>query len=215
MISDELLVDLYLDAKDFVIQAGYEAEIEWQDTVRLELVTESDVLREAAWVVMASGFRESIVRRLFPSVSEAFLGWRSATEICGQLDVCRSRALAAFGHENKVRAICEIVEIVDRQGIVEIRERVGRDGVKYLQGWPYIGRITSYHLAKNLGVQTAKPDRHLQKIAQATGHRSAAHLCRRVADVIGDSVSVVDVVFWRYATLDKHYVEAVRLMGCR
>ena len=70
---------------------------------------------------------------------------------------------------------------------------------------PYIGPVTSYHLAKNLGLHVVKPDRHLMRIAHITGHTSPFEMCSKVANTVGDSLAVIDLVFWRYATLNKDY----------
>jgi len=69
----------------------------------------------------------------------------------------------------------------------------------FLASLPWIGEITKYHLGKNLGtLDTAKPDRHLVRIAGAEG---AHALCARLARATGDKVATVDVVIWRAANL--------------
>jgi thermostable 8-oxoguanine DNA glycosylase len=64
-----------------------------------------------------------------------------------------------------------------------------------------MGPTTACHLAKNLGVVLVKPDRHLTRIAVKTGYKSAERMCRTIAEVVGDSLSVIDIVIWRYATI--------------
>ena len=194
-----------MEAKEFVIRAGYAAEIDWQCEVNLDCVTETYFLREAAWVVLSCGFREANVRRCFAGVSDAFLGWCDARRIDARRKRCEERAVAVFRNRRKVRAIGEIVSTVAKDGIEQIRERVRVRGVEYLQQLPYMGPVTSYHLAKNLGVAVVKPDRHLVRIADLTDFGSPLEMCARVADAVGDSVGVVDVVLWRYATLRNDY----------
>ena len=38
------------------------------------------------------------------------------------------------------------------------------------------------------------------------GYASPSAMCRRIAEVVGDKDSVVDLVLWRYATLDREYL---------
>ena len=201
----EILVMLYQSAKEYVIHAGYEPEIRWQSNVDFDQVTEGVFLQEAAWVVLSSGFRESVVRGRFQSVSEAFLGWESAVDIVANLDECERRAIAVFGNQRKISAIGEIARVVAENGIEQVKAEIQRKGLAYLRELPFVGPVTSCHLAKNIGIGVVKPDRHLVRMAVASGHRSALEMCSRVAGVVGDSIAVVDVVLWRYATLNIEY----------
>ena len=204
-INSETLASIYMDLKEFVIRAGYDHEVDWQSDLNFECTTETDFLREAAWVVLSSGFRESVVRKCFQRVSEAFLGWGSAKQIYACREICRNRAISVFSNRCKIEAIMEIVERVANDGIDRIKMGIQLRGVEYLQKLPYIGPVTSYHLAKNLGLRVVKPDRHLVRMAHLTGYDSPLEMCSKVADTVGDSLAVVDLVFWRYATLNKDY----------
>lgn len=195
----------YMGAKEFIIDAGFGGEVDWQSEVRFDWVTEADFLRETAWVVLATGFREENVRQRFGAVSEAFFGWCDARRICRCRENCQERALAGFGNRRKIEAIGEIACRVAARGIEYIKDEVRSRGVEYLQELPYLGPVTSWHLAKNIGLDAVKPDRHLVRMADSAGCRSPAEMCSKVAAVVGDSVGVVDVVLWRYATLSGDY----------
>lgn len=60
MIESRSLGISYLTIKRFVIDAGYASEVDWQADVEFDQTSESDFLREAAWVVLSSGFRECV-----------------------------------------------------------------------------------------------------------------------------------------------------------
>ena len=195
----------YLDIKEFVIRAGYGAEVDWQAEVDFERITESDFLREAAWVVLAAGFREAVVRNCFEGVSRAFLAWCDARRIDARRKQCKEEAMAVFRNRRKIEAISEIVSRVAEEGIGGIKEGIRSRGVEYLQQFPYMGPVTAYHLGKNLGLGVVKPDRHLVRMAGMAGYGSPLEMCARVAGTVGDSVAVVDLVLWRYATLSKDY----------
>ena len=204
-IDSENLASIYMDLKEFVIRAGYEHEIDWQSDLNIEYITETDFLREAAWVVLSAGFRESAVRKCFQGVSKAFLHWCSAKRIHVCRKRCQNRAISVFGNRRKIEAITEIVKRVADDDIECIKMRIKSRGVEYLQELPYIGPVTSHHLAKNLGLHVVKPDRHLVRMAHITGHNSPLEMCAKVARTVGDSLAVVDLVFWRYATLNRDY----------
>ncbi len=200
------LLDVYLTAKEAVIARGFAWEIDWQEDRRLDRIGESDFLRESAWTVLSAGFRESVVRRLFGPFCEAFLGMQSAAAIQANRARCKRDALEVFNNPRKVTAILDIASIVDDLGFERVRGQIEQDNVRFLQTLPYIGPITAFHLAKNLGLPVVKADRHLQRVAAAAGFSSPLELCRAISDHLGDPVQVVDVVLWRYATLFSDYV---------
>jgi len=200
------LLDVYLTAKEAVVARGFAWEIDWQAERRLDRISESDFLRESAWTVLSAGFREAVVRRLFGPVCEAFLGMQSAAVIQANRARCRRDALKVFNHRRKVTAILDIASIVDEMGFDRVRRQIEQEEVRFLQTLPYIGSITAFHLAKNLGLPVVKPDRHLQRIAAAAGFSSPLELCQLISDHLGEPVQVVDVVLWRYATLFADYV---------
>jgi hypothetical protein len=204
-LDAEQLASIYLTAKERVIDAGFAEEIDWLAGLVFEELNESAFLRESAWVVLSSGFRESILRRKFSDVSAAFLDWVSAELIVVQAESCRDSALRAFRHQGKIDAIVSIVQRVATQGIERIKEEIRTRGTLFIQELPFMGPVTACHLAKNLGFPMVKPDRHLTRMARHTGYKSADQMCHVISEMVGDSVSVVDLVFWRYATITDNY----------
>jgi hypothetical protein len=169
-------------------------------------MTESDFLREAAWVVLSGGMRESVVRARFRPISAAFRWWRSAEEITRNAAQCRLAAVAHFAHPGKIGAIATIAARVAEVGFTSFRERVIRDPIAALETLPYLGPATARHLAKNIGFDMVKPDRHLTRLASAAGFQSPLCLCSVIAAYTGESIATVDSVLWRYATLVPKYV---------
>ncbi len=200
------VIERYLDAKRFVIENGFSKEIEWQDGLDIQLITEAEFLRETAWVILSSGMRESVIRAKFPEISNAFHDWKCSKLIRRRKTSCSKNALRVFGHKQKIAAIVSAASLVAKNGISEIKENISSIGISYLEQIPYIGTTTKFHLAKNIGVDVVKPDRHLCRIAECLGYFSPSHLCDDVRKITGDKVSVVDLVFWRYATLDSDYL---------
>ena len=191
----------YLDAKMAVIDAGFSFEIDWQENIDFDRVNESGFLREAAWVVLASGFRESVVRKVFPYISDSFLNWESADAIVANRAACLSSAVEWFGNRRKIEAIGNIASQVHERGVDRIKSDVRTKGICSLEWLDFIGPITSHHLAKNLGYETAKPDRHLERVSASVGCPCPQTLCRTLADYISEPVAVVDIVLWRFFAL--------------
>jgi hypothetical protein len=198
----ERLAHAYMDAKEAVLAAGFANEVDWQDGLRACDLTESAFLREYAWVVFSSGFRETVLRAKFPALCQAFGEFSSARNIWSHRARCRRQALSVFGHRGKVEAVLECSRVICAEGFDAMRPDLTCRGVEFIRELPYMGPITSLHLAKNIGLEVVKPDRHLVRIAEHCGYGSPLEMCAAIRDLVGDALSVIDVVIWRYATIE-------------
>jgi hypothetical protein len=118
--------------------------------------------------------------------------------------------LAAFSHRPKVDAIISAAGISHSIGFEFLKADIERRGIEALRQIPFIGPVTVYHLAKNLGMDVAKPDRHLCRIAAAVEFDRPADLCAVIGSAVGDRVATVDLVLWRFATLQRDYCSIIR-----
>jgi endonuclease III len=194
----EIALTTFADAEAYVERAGLMSEVEWQSNRRFSDFTETDLLREAAWVILCTCFREEIVRQVFDHVSLSFCDWESSEAIIASAPVCRHTALASFRNGRKLDAIVLIARQIHEAGFESLKSRIIKDPVRELSALPYIGPVTAWHLAKNLGFDAAKPDRHLVRLCNRLGFVDAHELCGAVAAVTGRTVAVVDIVLWRY-----------------
>ena len=201
------LVESYLTAREMVVANGYGQEIDWQESRCLDNLSESSFLEEAAWVVLSSGMREKVISQRFPMITDSFLKWISADIIVQNANSCRKKALRAFNNVRKVDAIVAICERVAKEGFACFRVRIEKEGIQFIRTLDFMGPATSYHLAKNIGLDVVKPDRHLVRIAQAVGCRTPTVLCHLISEETGDKISVIDIVLWRYATLNQAYLK--------
>lgn len=201
------LVTAYVHARQAVIEAGFLREIQWQQSRTILTVTESEFLREFAWVVLAAGMKEAVIRGKFQQVSRAFLNFNSARAIVDSASRCRKDALSVFGHSGKINAIIDAASRLDADGYKHTVARLRAEDVEYLQTFNYMGPATSCHLAKNLGLDVVKADRHLLRITAAARYDCPGRMCRDIADFVGERVGVVDLVLWRFATLSRTYLQ--------
>lgn len=176
----------YLELKAAVIEAGYYDDIRWAESIG-PCQSADDFALEHAFVVCNSGMRAQIARPIFEKVKLALFNGEPVS--------------AVYGHAEKAEAIenvwCSRVAWFDHWNTVARLLSVN-DQLDWLQSLPWIGPITRYHLAKNLGVDCCKPDRHLVRIAAEGGELPEA-LCARLAKATGDRVATVDTVIWRAA----------------
>jgi endonuclease III len=189
---------VFVAASEYVACAGLLSEVEWQRQIKLDDFSESDLLRECAWVILCSGFREQVVRRVFDHISLCFCDWESASAILDADPACRIAAMASFRNAVKLSAIVRVALHIQARGFTVFKEAVLADPISELRHLPHIGPITVWHLAKNLGLDAAKPDRHLTRISRRFGFDDAGHFCAEIARSIGEQRKVVDLVVWRY-----------------
>jgi len=189
---------IYKNAKNFVLE-NFAADLQWQMSRDHTCFSESDLLREGAWVILCCGFRESIVRHQFSYISLCFCDWDSALAIVDKCELCKETAAARFNNYRKLDAIVELAKCIVREGFGVFRSRIDRSPMQALQKIPFIGPVTAFHLAKNLGFPVAKPDRHLERLAITLGFADTHAMCQEISELSGDPVPVVDLVLWRYA----------------
>ena len=182
----------YFEAFGRVSDAGYQSDIDWADDLRLVKPDARYVLREGAWVIVNSGFRYAVARKLWPRLLEAFHEF----EVERVTDACLPSALSVLNHVGKMTSIVKLAKIVRSEGIGRILDDA-KEPPK-LTRLPWIGRITCWHYAKVLGVDVVKPDVHLVRAAKAAGYDTPVDLCAMIREKTGDRLTVVDSVLWRY-----------------
>jgi endonuclease III len=172
----------YLDLKAKVISNGYEKEVAWIESI-IPCCSPEVFLDEYIWVVINAGMKEQVAKKIFGKVQEAI-----------GLNI---PVLEVFAHVNKAKAITQMLTSY-RKVFAEYQQ--ASDKISYLETLPYIGKITKYHLAKNLGVDCVKPDRHLARISKNFG-MTPFDMCKKLSDKTGNTLSTVDLVIWRAANL--------------
>lgn len=153
-------------------------DIAWSEAIEPP-ATPEDFALEAIFVICNSGMKNTIARVIFEKCRDALIDGRSAS--------------TAFGHAGKSAAIDRIWR--DR-GQLFVDYLAAADKLAFCGSLPWIGGITKYHLAKNFGVDCAKPDVHLQRLADREGC-TAQELCQRLAAETGYRVATVDLILWR------------------
>lgn len=174
----------------FVVHAmGAQAgdDIAWAENTKPPATPEEFAL-EAAFVICNSGMKNTVARGIFDRVRLALFEGRPVLE--------------AFKHPGKAAAIEWIW--AQRAPLHEILLQSARQGGDELLAFcarlPWIGHITKYHLAKNFGADVAKPDVHLQRLADREGCTAQA-LCERLAAATGWRIGTVDTLLWRACAL--------------
>jgi len=181
----------YTTAKKYCIDNGGAQEIEFvTNNVRkgFENQTAEQFFKQYMYVVINSGMKNQIAEDIY---KRAIIN-----------------GLTAIGHPGKRKAIQDVNSRY-RHLFEELKtkETIAKK-LEFLETLPWIGPITKYHLARNIGIDVAKPDRHLVRIARCFGYDDVQKMCKDISEETGDRVGVVDVILWRYCNLNPNYMES-------
>ena len=165
-----------------LVELGYQNEIDWSENLRPCANSES-FCQEYIWVVISSGMKNQVARKIYERIKTAL----------SQGDAVSS----VFKHKGKAGAILRMTLVKDE---IFKMYQAADDKLVFLESLSCIGKITKYHLAKNLGIDICKPDRHLVRIAERF-NTNCFELCAKLSKETGLRIATVDVVLWRAANL--------------
>lgn len=172
----------YLKIKKELENSDFKKHIKW-----CELLIPCDnaitFWTEYTFVICNSGMKNTIAVVIFNKIMKAYENGQKASDV--------------FGHKGKAKAIDDCW--IKREEYFSGWKKV-RSNIDYFETLPWIGKITKYHLAKNLGVDVCKPDRHLVRIAKKY-NLSPHELCFKLANKTGDKMSLVDLILWKAGSL--------------
>lgn len=178
------ILEFYYIAYDAVIKSDYGDEIDYIDTIKLlEKQDAYTFFLEYVWVVLNAGMKEQVARNIYNRYCENF-------------------NIVFVRHPTKKKAIKYMFDnyISTFEGLLN-----ADDKINHLETLPWIGPITKYHLARNIGIDTVKPDRHLVRLAKMFGFESPMKMCEHIHKDNGTKLGTIDVVLWRYCNLYPDY----------
>ena len=160
----------------------------------LSEITPDFFFQQYAYVVLCSYWKEQYARKEW----EKFL-------TTGNPDV--------ISNTRKRAAIMQGVSHAE-EWLTNLKRYIGWDNeatymICYLDNLPMIGPVTRYHLARNIGIDCVKPDRHLIRLASEAGYnmqypqKAVERMCKDIQIGIGNAekLGTIDVVLWRACNL--------------
>ncbi len=178
MSDMEAFARFYANAFEYS-KTHFQEEIDWARNVKFEDLTADKFLSEYVWTVLCSGFKSSIAEKTMRKVfSDGF-----------HSEVVK--------HRLKRKAI-EQASREFPQWFARLKDLPDKGRIDYLDSLPHIGPITKYHLARNIGLDFAKPDVHLVRLAKRFGFTDVETMCSFIRERTKERIGVVDLVLWRY-----------------
>ena len=177
------IYEYFIQAQDRVVTAGYQNEIKWcREMGDINDCTPEKFFEEYVWCVLNAGMKEQVARKIYGRYMA-------------------SGNLETIGHLGKRKAIRDGVEN-HKVWFNILKEHP--DKIEFLQTLPWIGQITKYHLARNIGIDCVKPDRHLVRLAEKFGFTSPLDMCTEIQKSIPyERLGTIDVILWRDCNLGR------------
>jgi len=183
------ILEFYNQAESEVIKNGYAKEITMVECRKFEDQTPRTLFFEFVYVVCNSGMRNQVAEKIYKNYVK--------------------NGISAINHPNKKKAIQQGERYYETWFETLKDQASDEERLEYLESLPHIGKITKYHLARNLGIDCAKPDRHLMRLADHFGYSDVQEMCKALSDVTGERIGTVDVVLWRYCNINSNYMENI------
>lgn len=170
---------------------GYNEMITWSETI-MPPNDARTFAKEAIYVIANSDMNFITANGIYWNCVRALTAGHSSSTV--------------FGHKGKTKAMDHIWE---HRKVLFAAFQIAENKLAYCHTLPFIGSITKHHLAKNLGLDTIKPDVHLMRLAQAEKVSPMA-LCARLAYQTGYRQSTIDSILWR-ACADRYMESSIYL----
>lgn len=199
----EKLIEFYKHAKIYCIDHGYIFEISMVKNRKFEDVTPDSFFKAFVYVVLNSGMKNQVAHKIYCNFLEKF----GQEENVALNDI--KSGLGVIGHPGKRQAINNAF-FQHMQWFTMLKEKESLDDrLVFLESLPWIGPITRYHLARNLGIDVAKPDRHMMRVAKHFGYDDVQEMCEELSEQTADRIGVVDIILWRFCSLVPNWKELI------
>lgn len=181
-------------------------------------------LREYVWIVFAAGFNTRILSEKIDALIACYCDVilsMTDEQIDRDFEWRWKRVEQIIANRRKHDSIREVIKLMAQAWRTKnggwwlsFFERIRRfnpqgmpepnwEGIEALPG---IGPITKYHLARNMGFDVIKPDRHLVRLAERFRFESPEAMCAYLSGLHDERIGVVDLILFyagsTWGTLD-------------
>ena len=179
----------YNKAYEFTIKT-HKTDLERIDSINGLMKNFDDFFYEYVYVVIASGFKGRVAARLTPLLVDCKGNMEKMQQI--------------FKNQRKLNAIKDVWE--KRNNWEELRSSFVN--VDSLTNLPFIGNITKFHLARNIGlISCAKPDLHLCRwckiICGKDDEEAVMDITKIIGEKVGSKQGSVDFALWVWLSHNK------------
>jgi len=187
----------YFEAARTFAETFYSDDINRIRSVRFERVKPRLFFMEYIWVVYATGFSAQAVSKFINKLFDAFQDWGNIHH--ESFDDVYERVKPICKNKAKAKAVYDTADIVlygiELFGWEQFKNKY-LSTPERLQDFPYIGKVTCFHLARNIGLlDFMKPDLHLVRMADHWEFFDPTEMCKSMQPD-GMPLGVVDYMLW-------------------
>jgi len=170
--TKNLVLKIFDKALGLLKQQGYRNDI-INLKVRLDAeiyrtMTLKDFFREYVWVIFTSGFKARYVKKHWDEIREMTFDFdphRTKKKTFEEL-----REQSPNKNTNKLNALLRGSAIVTEKWWKKIQSDPIQEKVMFeLRKLPFIGKVTIFHIMRNIGFDFFKPDTHIENLAEILG----------------------------------------------
>jgi len=161
--KSDITSDLFYNVVDFLVKSGCDSDkssfTEIRENLNYPKVLSPDKFAEEVfYVICTSGFNQKTAKRIFLTIVDYV-----AKNQCLKYD----DMIKIYNNPNKIKAIIKVWhsrETICREfyALTNVDEKLA-----FLSQLPHVGKITKYHIARNLGLDVVKYDIWVQRLGVA------------------------------------------------
>lgn len=195
------------------VQENYSDELERISSVNFDTVDDDFFFREYVWVVHATGFSAKAVGKFMPELLKAYGWWDKLAEdsfedMMGRVKpVCNNPQKAKAIYDTAKRMFQAMFPTSGKGMLWDDWKNDNLSSPELLTKLPYIGKITCFHLARNIGLlEFVKPDLHLVRMAKHWGFGNCVEMCETLQKHHAGNggkklpLGVIDLILWYSAS---------------
>lgn len=198
----------YFEKSLVFVKEFYQDKLNYYLSLEFDKVVPDYFFSEYIWVVHATGFSAKAVGKMMPRLSKAYGPYHT---LCNKTEKEMFKdVLPVCNHLAKARAVWETSKILSSEiknsSWTQFRNEK-LSSPQLLQKLPYIGKITCFHLARNIGIlESVKPDLHLVRMANKWGFSDCNKMCEEIQEghleKSGEKLplGIIDLVLWYAAS---------------
>ena len=209
------IVRLYKKAREYS-EINFPARVDFYRSVCILRITKPEFFRASATTVLGSHYKWTNIEDKMPALTAAFRDW-NPREVAENSAAVRTAALQIFAHKAKIEGIIENAEIIAgwtdakfeyiKKELADIEDPTSAK-LFILQQFNFVGPVTVYNFARLIGLDMAKPDIWMERLAERFGYApgingvtALAFDCHRAT---GDRIGLIDFALWKFLSDGKY-----------
>ena len=202
---------IYFEKALIFTKKFYQKELDQISSIKFEDLHPNKFFQETIWVIHATGFSAKVVGKFFDRLISAYIAHDDFIDLAkeNKKDVI-ARVRKVVNNPQKIIAIHQIAKnLLKGIGTIGWDEYKNRNlsSPDLLKKLPYIGKITCFHLARNIGLlENVKPDLHLVRLAKHWNYKDCLSMCEEIQKqhelISGEKLplGIIDLAIWYSAS---------------